>query len=158
MYEMSVGHGSNFLLNIGPDARGLLPEADVARLLALGKRIKKNYGNPLSYTDPEKEGDVYTIEHREVSDPDWGMPLERRLSNCIMLREDLANGPSVKGFRIYGYLPHYQSKKILLFEGRTVGHKVFCRFGAIRCSKFEVEITDFDGEYALTEMKAFYVR
>ena len=29
-----------------------------------------------------------------------------------------------------GYLPVYQKKKILLFEGGTVGHKLFCRFGA----------------------------
>ena len=38
MYEMSVGHGSNFLLNIGPDNRGLLPDADAKRLLELGER------------------------------------------------------------------------------------------------------------------------
>jgi hypothetical protein len=86
------------------------------------------------------------------------IPREERLSNCLMIKEDLTGGPSVRSFRIYGYLPHYQHKKILLFEGRTIGHKVYCRFGAIRCSKFEVEITDHDGDYALKEIKAFYIR
>jgi hypothetical protein len=75
-----------------------------------------------------------------------------------MLKEDLSRGQSIRSFRIYGYLPNYQQKKILLFEGRTVGHKVYCRFGALRCSKFEVEITSHDGEYALTEIKAFYIK
>lgn len=40
-----------------------------------------------------------------------------------------------------GYLLVYQKKKILLFEGGTVGHKLFCLFGALRCSEFEAEIT-----------------
>jgi hypothetical protein len=75
-----------------------------------------------------------------------------------MLKEDLTDGQSIRSFRIYGYLPHYQKKKVLLFEGHTVGHKVLCRFPAIRCSKFEVVITDHDGDYALTDIKAYFVR
>jgi len=158
MYEMSVGHGSNFLLNIGPDNRGLLPDADAQRLLALGEKIRASYGNPLPYTEPQKQGDVYTMEHAELHGGNWSLPKESRLSNCLMLKEDLTSGQSIRSFRIYGYLPNYRHKKVLLFEGRTVGHKVYCRFGALRCSKFEVEITDHDGDYALKEIKAFYVR
>ena len=157
MYEMSVGHGSNFLLNIGPDNRGLLPDADVERILALGERIRDSFGTPLAYTEPVKDGHIYTMTHEELS-ADWDLPKESRLSNCLMLKEDLSKGQSIRSFRIYGYLPNYRKKKILLFEGRTVGHKVYCRFGALRCSKFEVEITDFDGPYELKAIKAFYIK
>ena len=157
MYEASVGRGSNFLLNIGPDNRGLLPDADTKRLLELGERIRNSYGNPLPYTEPLRDGDIYTMSHTELKQ-NWRIPKEERLSNCLMLKENLQNGQSIRSFRIYGYLPHYQQKKILLFEGRTVGHKVYCRFPALRCSKFEVEITDYDGAYALKDIKAFYVR
>lgn len=158
MYEMSVGHGSNFLLNIGPDARGLLPEADVARLLELGDRIRASFGTPLAFDPPTREGNTYTMVHSEINAPDWFIPKHERLANCLMLREDLSNGQSIKSFRIYGYLPMYKKKRILLFEGRTVGHKVLCRFGAIRCSKFEVEITDHNGPFALSDIKAFFVK
>ena len=158
MYEMSVGHGSNLLLNIGPDDRGLLPEADVKRLLELGARIKAAFGSPLSYTEPARNGNVYTMEHSDLGDPDWRMPRESRLSNCLVLQEDLTNGQHIKAFRIYGYLPNYKKKRILLFEGRTVGHKVICRFGALRCSKYDVEITESNGDFALTDMKAFYIK
>ena len=158
MYEMSVGHGSNFLLNIGPDARGLLPDADVARLLALGERIRASYGSPINFSTPTQEGNTYTIVHNELGDADWKLPLESRLVNCVMLAEDLSNGASVKRFQIYGYLPRYTKKKILLFEGRTVGHKVFCRFGAIRCSKIEVVITGSEGEHCLEDVKAYFVK
>ena len=32
IYYRSVGHGTNLLLNVPPDNRGLIPEADAARL------------------------------------------------------------------------------------------------------------------------------
>ena len=158
MYEMSVGHGSNFLLNIGPDDRGLLPDADAKRLLELGDRIRTSFGTPIAFDAPTRDGNIYTMVHSELNSPDWLSPRHERLSNCLMLCEDLSRGQSIKSFRIYGYLPKYQKKKILLFEGRTVGHKVLCRFGAIRCSKFEVEITDHNGPFALSDIKAFFVK
>ena len=55
-------------------------------------------------------------------------------------------------------LPYYKHKKILVYEGRTVGHKAICPFGAIRASKFEVEITGCEGEHTLTDIRAYYVR
>ncbi|MBO5355382.1 MAG: alpha-L-fucosidase [Clostridia bacterium] len=158
MYEMSVGHGSNFLLNIGPDDRGLLPEADRARLLELGERIKNAFGTPLDYSDPVCDGNVYTLTHNALRDPVWKLPLHSHLCNCLVLKEDLTKGQSIKSFRIYAYMPNYKKKKILLFEGRTVGHKAICRFGAIRASRFEIEITDHQGEFALNEIKGYFVK
>ena len=157
MYEMSVGHGSNFLLNIGPDNRGLLPEADVKRVLELGERIRTAYTTPVRYTAPVKNGDVYTVEHMDLA-ADWDIPREERLSNRLVICEDLTNGQSITSFRIYAYLPYYKHKKILVYEGRTVGHKAICPFGAIRASKFEVEITGCEGEHSLTDIRAYYVR
>ena len=157
MYEGSVGRGSNFLLNIGPDNRGLLPDADVKRILELGERIRASYGEPNGYTVPERDGDVYSMSHVDVASPDWRIPREKRISNCLVLKEDLTNGQKISSFRIYGYLPHYKHKRVLLFEGRTVGHKVFCRFNAIRASKFEVEIYGSEGA-ALADVKAYFVR
>ncbi len=158
MYEMSVGHGSNFLINIGPDNRGLLPEADARRILELGERIKAAYSTPVPFTEPTKDGDVYVIEHTEINESDWKMPKEERLSNCVMIKEDLANGQSVESFSIYGYLPAYKHKKILLFEGKTIGHKVLCKFSAMRASKYEVVINSYSGDYVIKDIKAFYVK
>ena len=159
MYEMSVGHGSNFLLNVGPDHRGLLPEADVARLAELGERIRASYGTPIDFGKPVRDGNVYTIVHNEIEEADWKtIPKESRLSNCLMLCEDLTQDHLIKSFSIYGYLPAYVKKKILLFEGKTIGHKVYCKFSALRCSKYEVVINECDGEPALTDIKAYFVK
>lgn len=158
MYEMSVGHGSNFLLNIGPDNRGLLPDADVARVLELGARIREVYGKPLPYTAPVKDGDSYTVDHKEVDDPDWIIPRESRLSNCVVIEEDLTDGQSVKSFAIYGRMPVYKHKKIQLFEGKTIGHKMICKFSPLRCSQYEVVIKEHTGEHKIKSIKAFYVK
>ena len=158
MYEMSVGHGSNFLLNIGPDNRGLLPEADAERFLALGKRIRASYGQPLDFSAPVKEGDTYIITHKEMDEPSWEIPTENHLSNTIVISEDLTNGQKISSFSVYAYLPHYKKEKIQVFEGKTVGHKVFCKFSPIRATKYEVVINASDGEHRITDIKAFYVK
>ena len=159
MYEMSVGHGSNFLINIGPDNRGLLPEADVKRILELAKRIKAAYDKPASFTEPEKDGDVYTLTHTEKNNAEyWETPYEEALSNCVMIKEDLTNGQSVESFSVYAYLPCYRHKKILVFEGKTIGHKVLCKFSPLRASKYEVVINSYSGDYAIKDIKVFYAK
>lgn len=156
MYEMSVGHGSNFLLNIGPDSRGLLPEADGKRLLELGDRIRKTYSNPLEYSHITQEApDAFSIVHTDFGMP-WGSPVRAPLSNRVEITEDLADGQSVKKFRLYAHLPVYQKKRILVYEGSTIGHKLICPFGAIRSPKFTLEILDHDGGYKLKSMKAYF--
>lgn len=157
MYEASVGNGSNFLLNVGPDNRGLLPDADVNRVLELGEKIKRVFSTPCEYKEPIKAGNTYVIEHREADAPDWYLPEKRRLSNCLAIKEDLTNGQSVTHFKIYAYLPAYKHKKVLVFEGRTIGHKALCRFPCIRASKFELEIDGYDREYSIKEIKAFFI-
>lgn len=160
MYEMSVGHGSNFLLNIGPDNRGLLPDADVTRVLELGERISQAYREPIPFTEPSRDGDTYSIIHRERdTEADWWtIPKASRLSNTLVIEEDLTCGQSVESFSIYGYMPNDINVKVLLFEGKTIGHKVICRFSAIRCSKYEVVINKHVGDHAIKNIKAYFVK
>jgi alpha-L-fucosidase len=48
IYEQSVGRGANLLLNIPPDRRGLIPEADAARLREFGALIASTYKTDLA--------------------------------------------------------------------------------------------------------------
>ena len=157
MYEASVGNGSNFLINIGPDNHGLLCDADASRLLELGEKIKSLYASKRNYSAPTRDGNVYTLIHNEVSCEDWKIPSKSRLVNCMSIKEDLTNGQKIESFRIYAYLPYYKHKKILVFEGRTVGHRKLCRFPAVRASKFELEITEFQGDHEIKEIEALFI-
>ena len=158
MYEMSVGHGSNFLLNIGPDDRGLLPEADRKRLAELGEMISA-YKTPVDYPNFEQTGEnEYSISVPEEQKQEWKVTPSVGVANRMALMEDISDGQRITSFRLYAYLPAYQHKKILIYEGRTVGHKLICPFGAIRASKYVLEITGADGAVKLRDMKAYYVK
>ena len=156
MYESSVGRGSNFLLNIGPDNRGLLNDADVKAVLMLGEKIKASYGAPVDFTDYEKEGNTYTIVNKNADLPEWKIPEEKYLVNAVAIREDLTDGQKINSFSVYAYLPRYKKKKVLVFRGATVGHKVICKFPAIRASKIEVVIEDASTDVKLRDIKAYF--
>jgi len=86
------------------------------------------------------------------------MPTEKHLSNTIVIREDLTQGQRITSFSVYAYLPRYKKKKIQVFEGKTVGHKVICKFSPIRATKYEVVINASNGEHRIKDIKAFYVK
>ena len=156
MYEASVGHGSNLLLNVGPDNHGLICKADLARLLELGKKIKEAYSTPHSFGEIEVNGNEYSISHADFyktkPDPTVG------LTNRLVLSEDITNGQSVKSFNVYAHMPFYKHKRILIYKGETVGHKLICQFPAIRAPKFTVEVTDCDGEVTFSQINAYFVK
>lgn len=158
MYESSVGGGSNFLLNVSPDDRGLLPEADKKRLLELGEKIAQ-YSSPVSFSAPYKDGEnAYSIDA-----PCRGKPWEKcrensQLVNRIVLREDLSKGQNAQSFEIYAYPYVYQNRKLLVYKGATIGHKAICHIPAMRASKFTLEIASESGKTAISEMKAYFVK
>ncbi len=158
MYEMTVGHGANFLLNIGPSVTGKLPPADKKRLAELGNKIKKNYSCPLPFGKLVQESEnSFSIVHKEFASDFFEKNTPFPLVNTVKISEDITDGQSIESFRIYAYLPHYTHKKILIFNGCTVGHKILCRFSAIRTPKITVEICSSNGKFLLNDMQAYYV-
>jgi hypothetical protein len=74
----------------------------------------------------------------------------------VVICEDISNGQAVKAFKIYAHLPRYRRKRILVYEGRTIGHKVICPIFTIRSPKLVVEITDSDGEHTITSIQGYF--
>lgn len=157
MYEMSVGRGANFLLNIGPDCHGLLPEKDAARLKEFGDALRARYGTALPFGDIEKIHDTaFTIQTKTFQGTHIENGCGEPLVNRVMIQEDLTQGESVSAFRLYAHLPAYQIKRICIFKGDTIGHKAICAFPAIRTGKITLEIESSDGNARILDMKAFY--
>src|SRR5262249_19279773 len=48
IYEQSVGRGANLLLNVPPDRRGLIPDADAGRLREFGATMAATYKDDLA--------------------------------------------------------------------------------------------------------------
>lgn len=142
IWELSVGRGANFLINIGPDRRGLLPEADAQRLKAFGAELRRVYGAPVGDFGPLQQigPDVWAVESPEAV-----------LVNRAVLTEDLSEGERICGFELYIAMPTGQ--EIVLYRGQTVGHKAICVFPTVRAGKFMVRTTGSDGACRLLDMK-----
>jgi alpha-L-fucosidase len=119
MYEMSVGRGANFLLNIGPNRHGLLNEKDRRRVLEFGELLKTRYGSPLkAFGDAVQESETkWTLSLR----PGEAKPLVNR----AVIREDVSAGERVRAFRVYAQVPGYSGESFCVYQGKPSGTKPF---------------------------------
>ena len=157
MYEASVGRGSNFLLNVGPNEDGLIPAADAKRLQELGEKISECYGTPLPFDELVQEDEnTHSITYHGFEPKDGYQ--HRQPVNTLILEEDLTDGQGIKEFQIYAYLPRNTHRKVLIYRGYTVGHKMICRFPTVCSPKLTVEVLSADGEYRLQSVRAYFVK
>ena len=157
IYEMSVGRGANFLINIGPDRHGLLPEKDVQRLTEFGNRLKARYGQALPFGDAEKTADnEWSIAMDGFSTERGEGEKANALVNRVVIREDLTDGESIEEFRLYAHMPAYRSKRVCLYKGDTVGHKAICVIPTMRTGKITLEVTKANGDVKIRDIKAYY--
>ena len=144
IYELSVGRGSNLLLNIGPDRRGPLPEADVARLSEFAAEIERRYSAPVPAELIFDEGgvDIVFPEHLDV--------------NCAVLEENISLGQSVSDFELnYFSFDGTVNNKTVLFRGSTVGKKLIVSFPSVRVCRLRLDVLASDGDWKLNSVKVF---
>ena len=159
MYHMSVGRGSNLLLNVGPDERGLLPERDVKRLSEFGSEIERLYGRDLGFEPVEKTGENrfsagYSPRRLKLYPETEQLPLV----SAVVIKEDVSKGQKVTGWKLYACLPSLQPEtaiRLLVARGDTIGHKAIVRFPALRTARLELEAVSREGEAEITELKAY---
>lgn len=87
MYYKSVGRNATLIVGLTPDARGLLPDADVQRLKEWGDKIQKRFATPLASTN----GTGNKIELK------WNNAMA---IDQIVLQEDIALGQRVRSFTL----------------------------------------------------------
>ena len=141
LYYLSVGRGANLLVNIGPDRRGLLPDADRQALLAFGDEIRRRFTAPLA-----------RLADGQVTGTGWEYECEEPFYlDHIVLQEDLTRGESVRRFAIH-LQTGISGRLVTLYEGRNIGHKAICRVPLVACRKVVVEVLEADGPAPLREV------
>ncbi|MDB2607085.1 alpha-L-fucosidase [Zobellia sp.] len=108
MLTQIAGNGGNYLLNVGPNSKGVIPEASQSRLKIMGDWMQKNgkaiYGTtagPYPYElnwgsiTQQTEGDLTTLYLNVVDWPKDGVFKLYGLSNSIAKASLLANGKSL---------------------------------------------------------------
>ncbi len=145
LYYYSVGNGANFLVNIGPDRRGLLPEVDAGRLLEFGQEIRRRFSKPVPTTwENTEDGICIRLE-------------EEQLINHVVLQEDLTAGESIRAFRVFIRSGLIQ-RPVCVHMGAAIGHKRIITFPAIRATEVQIEVTEAKGDFRFLAPQVFYIR
>jgi alpha-L-fucosidase len=134
IWYRSVGLGAGLLLNLGPDRRGRLDDADVARLGDTIDELRRRFGAPLPATLHHAPGEV------TVTFPG---PVEL---DHLELREDLTRGQRVQTHEVL-------VDRRVVSSGHTVGVRRWHAFGAVTGSRVTVQLDSPAGR--LRDVRAF---
>ncbi|MBI2297330.1 MAG: alpha-L-fucosidase, partial [Armatimonadetes bacterium] len=167
IYHRSVGHGTNLLLNVGPDPRGLLPEADVAALVNLRRGLDRAYaddlalgrdvttssvagGEPRFGGQNAVDGDPRTRWHA-AEESAWlevRLPDRREVDRAV-LQEWLADGERVRRWRLVA------DGERELAAGESLGHKQIVRFAPAEVASVRLMIEQADQPAAVRALQLF---
>ena len=141
VYYRSVGRGAQLLLNIPPNRRGHMADADFPRAKEFGDEIRRRFGTSVAETRGNGER--------------LGLKLDaaQRVDHVI-LEEDLRYGQRVRGFRLEGQSGGKWSE---LYAGSSIGHKRIVPVAAGEFGALRLVVTESVGEARIRRLAAFHV-
>jgi alpha-L-fucosidase len=161
IYFKSAGRNSVLLLNIPPDKRGRIADADVTRLKEFGQFIRQLHatdfvakskitsnGRNAQFLNDGKLETSWTFAEGQTKGQiefDLGQP---QTFNVARIQEDIAQGERVQGYRVEA-LNGDQWKTIA--SGRVIGHKQLCRFPAVTAQRVRLVIEQASAAPAIAE-------
>jgi alpha-L-fucosidase len=130
LYFQSVGRGANLLLNVPPDRRGLINEADLASLAAFGRIVRETFSRNLAagarLARPEPMERIIEL-HRPAA------------FDVVRLREDIRLGQRVDAFAIDAWQDGAWSP---IAEGSSIGPRRVIRLnGPLSTTRVRLRIT-----------------
>ncbi|GBG07573.1 alpha-L-fucosidase [Paenibacillus agaridevorans] len=124
IYYRSVGHGTNLLLNISPDDRGLLPDPDVKRLLELSGEMRRRFSNPIGETSGT--GETVSLEWKQAETFDH-----------VVIMEEIAEGERIREYTLEARV---DGKWVRLATGSAIGHKKIDRVGPVHADGLRLRV------------------
>ncbi len=146
IYFQSVGYNSVLLLNIPPDRRGLIHEADVKRLKDFAAYRKRVFADN-RVVKGRKEWNAVS-----ESEKIYSLKPESEI-NVVMLQEDIARGQRVESFAVEVLTEQGWQE---VGQGTTVGYKRLLRFPAVKASQLKVKINECRLTAHISQVGAFY--
>ena len=140
-YHNSVGLGSNMLVGMTADRRGLVPSNDAAKVARVGQFIKRCYGAPVARLQSNaSSGADVPLQLRSAGDHiDLGVPPGQSIDRA-WLREDIYTGQRAYGFRVLARRDG-EEDFVTLAEGTSVARKRIVLFNStqsVRQLRFQV--------------------
>ena len=169
LYLKSVGRGANLLLNVPPDARGLITQYDSVALIGFRKLVSKNLSNNLSRNAPTYhlfhgilkkapaacDGNYKTVEPiSETEEQSLGVEVKaNKKINCVVLNENLMKGQHCIKYKLL----LFDNKDKLLKEiyGTTIGRKRIISFPTMSVKTIELTIEEQNGITEISEIESY---
>ncbi len=137
MYLSSVGGNASFLLNLPPDTRGLLADADVQALRGLGETLRSAFARDLA-KDAELSTDGLSLRWREP-----------QAVSYVVLREDTAQGQRVERFTLYA------DEKPVARGGAVGMRKIVALPEGTKLNALRLSVEDSRGPLRLLPLKVY---
>ncbi len=165
VYDNTVGRGSQLMLGIAPDRRGLLPDSDVARLEEFGKAVRERYRDNLAIGHAPDSAEVSAALD---GDPDtfWSAP---QGSHHSMLEVGFAQPITFNRALTMEWLnagQHVQRYAIDVWTGRewkavatadAIGHEKIDIFPKVTASRVRLNILSSSDAAMIREFQLYNV-
>lgn len=148
IYFKSVGYNSVLLLNIPPDQRGRISDADVNRLKEFADYRKEIFadnrvkGGLKAWTARPGDTRVYQLKPKSEI-------------NVVMLREDISQGQRMEAFTVEALTADGWKE---IAKGTTVGYKRLIRIPAVEARQLRVKVDACRLAANISEVAAYYAR
>lgn len=139
IYESSVGHGANLLINAPPDTTGRIPEAEASRLAEFGAEIRRQYGHPLA----SAHGEGAVVEIRLTAPEE----IDRSI-----VQEQIRDGERVRSYEIDG---RQGGAWKTLCTGSAIGHEKIDHFAPTRVDAVRLRILESAGKPEIRSFEVF---
>lgn len=146
IYFQSVGYNSVLLLNIPPDKRGLIHEADIARLKEFAAYRQQVFSNNAVLNGQAlwKTGNDSTCIYKLKP---------KSKINIVLLQEDITHGQRVEEFEVEALVNGIWQP---IGKGTTVGYKRMIRFSDIEATALKISIKSSRLEARINNVAAYY--
>jgi alpha-L-fucosidase len=169
LYLKSVGRGTNFLLNVPPDRRGLINEHDSLSLIRFQKLRKESFQknlapsgkasipSPVSIKSATKLNDRNSSTYETVSKKDLvQLKFDKATTvNCVVLKEHLLSGQQTKQFKIY--LLDKENNLLKEITGTTIGRKRILTFPTLEIYSIGFAIDEMKANPRITEIEVYHI-
>lgn len=164
-YEQSIGRGGQLMLGIAPDTRGLLPDADVARLKEMGEAIRQRYANNLAKQHLPAKGEE-GLAFDGDKDTFWSAPtgshhstLELTFAKPITFDHALTMEWLNDGQHVQQYAIEAWDGKIWkpVAQGFAIGHEKIDPFSPVTASRVRLNIISSSSEAHIREFQLYNI-
>lgn len=174
IYFASVGRGSNLLLNVPPDQRGLFHENDVKALKELKKYLDSSFKTNLacgaiaSASNVRENSGRFSPSNTVDNNPEtyWGTDegvttasIELKLKkkskiNCVELKEYIPLGQRVKLFSVEAFINGTWKETA---RSTTIGYKKLVRFPEVNTDRIKINILQSKANPLIENIAAYKI-